>query len=81
MKRDMEVIRDILLEAEKHDPAAAHHEELEVAGRDPHVVHEHAVLLEEAGYIVASFSMGNPPRNRHPAAHLGRVRPTGQHPG
>ena len=58
----MEIVREILLDGEKIDPASGEYHALELEGRDGHVVYEHAVLLEEEGYIVASFAMGNPPQ-------------------
>ncbi len=50
MKRDMELIRAILLEVEKQDPAS-NLPAIEIEGYDNKTVFEHAKLMEEGGLI------------------------------
>ena len=51
MKRDMDLIREILLKIEEHDVNSPSSANLEIEGYSPREVYEHARLLENAGLI------------------------------
>jgi len=53
MKRDMNLIRDILLAAEAQDPLAENPGPFEIAGVDPRVFARHVELLVDAGLLRA----------------------------
>ena len=64
MKRDMDLIRSIMLHLESHPEADLHLTEVEVEGYEKDVVTGHLVLLQEAGFIelsVERFGGGEPP--------------------
>ena len=51
MKRDMDLIREILLKIEEHDVNSPSSTNLEIEGYSPREVYEHARLMENAGLI------------------------------
>ena len=51
MKRDMDLIRTIMLELEGRSEPALNLTEMTIEGHDDAVVLEHLILLEEAGFI------------------------------
>lgn len=55
MKRDMDLVREILLEAEAHDPDGTI-PELELDEWSPEMVFEHVLLLRNAGFVEAALS-------------------------
>ena len=57
MKRDMDLIRQILIEIEEasFSPAGVR---LQIPGRSPTEISYHVKLLAEAGFIGARFSLG-----------------------
>lgn len=60
MKRDMELIREILLEAERIVvPGGQQFPTLTVEGWDHAVVYEHARLLTSAGFLIAAYELSN----------------------
>ena len=52
MQRDMDLVRKVLIEMEKH-PAPLHQSALQIADEDDELVSYHVMLLEEAGFITA----------------------------
>jgi hypothetical protein len=64
MKRDMDLIRTIMLDLEARAEPALNLTDLTLEGHDDAVVLEHLVLLDEAGFIsmnVEHFGSGEPP--------------------
>jgi len=61
VKRDMDLIREILLAVEGADAGASSPLRLELPEWDGHVVYQHARILNDAGYMHASFANGSPP--------------------
>ena len=62
MKRDMDLIRAILLEVEAMDfSGTGEIPELELDGWDGHLVYGHARLLRNAAYLDVTFTAGSPP--------------------
>lgn len=51
MKRDMDVIRDILLTLESSDTARIGRKRIELEGVDPAIIDFHIELLKEAGFV------------------------------
>jgi hypothetical protein len=57
MKRDMDLVREILLAAEKA-PAGGNSDELVIEGHNDDEITEHVRLLVDGGYIEATFFLG-----------------------
>ena len=57
MKRDMDLIRAIMLKLETVEDATVFGSKLEIEGYDPRTLAYHCVLLHEAGFLSA-ISMG-----------------------
>ena len=55
MKRDLDLVRKILFRAEEIPPGTHNQDNLEFDGYDEATVSEHAILMDEAGLIEASF--------------------------
>ena len=51
MKRDMDLVRLIFLEVEKHDANLASYESIKIDGYSSSEIREHVILLEKAGLI------------------------------
>ena len=60
MKRDMDLVRWILLHVEAMDPDGTTLFAYPDA-YDSDATYEHVRLLESAGYVTANYEMGNPP--------------------
>jgi hypothetical protein len=54
MKRDMDLVRQILIDVEEHGPAGHGWVEIEVPGVEPEVISAHVKLLHDAGYVEAT---------------------------
>ncbi len=64
MKRDLELIREILLAVEAaNDPRGSPMPEID--GTEPYVIAHHIGLLEEAGYVTAQNASTQDRRNFH----------------
>ncbi|CAN5368102.1 DUF2513 domain-containing protein [soil metagenome] len=61
MKRDMDVIRAILLAVESRGPTSTY-EHFQLEGYDPEVTDYHVGKLAEAGLLKAQFVFGTAPR-------------------
>lgn len=64
MRRDMNLIRAIMLDLESHPEAELNLQEVALGDHDESVILEHLVLLEEAGMIslsVERYGSGEPP--------------------
>jgi len=70
MKRDMNLIREILLKLEEHDPGQGKLIALKVEGTAQNVVDHHLFLLEDAGLILGV--KGNNP-GENPLHHVNPV--------
>lgn len=68
MKRDMDLVRSILLKVEESPPLSVTNDSFQ--GVEPQVIGEHLQLLEEAGYIEALLKR---PANGVEPYGLGRV--------
>lgn len=55
MKRDMDLIRAIMLELESHSAADLNLEEVVIDGYDDDIVLGHLLLLREAGFIEMNY--------------------------
>jgi hypothetical protein len=62
MKRELDLIRQILLEVEQNDDYLRS-VEIRAEGYSPEQINYHVMLLMEAGYVVGSHSLG--PRDRY----------------
>jgi hypothetical protein len=65
MKRDMDLIRTIMLDLESRAEPALNLSELTIEGHDDDIVLEHLILLDEAGFIsmnVEYYLGGEPPQ-------------------
>jgi hypothetical protein len=65
MKRDMDLIRTVMLDLESYPEAELNLTELTVEGCDDATLLEHLILLEEAGFIamtVERYGGGAPPQ-------------------
>lgn len=62
MKRDMEVIRAVLLAVEQADGPHSGSSHFQLEGYDPGITGYHVRLLKEAGYLKAEFVLGDPPQ-------------------
>lgn len=59
MQRDMDLIREMLLKIEDDPPCDGHlPQDIYIAGRPAHDVDYHLRLLDEAGYIKGTSTMG-----------------------
>ena len=56
MKRDLDLIREILLQVEARGPKQSM--EVEIEGRDRNEIFGHVQLLEEAGFVEVTFTGG-----------------------
>ena len=54
MKRDMDLIRELLLKIEDHDPNSSSYDSIEIEGHSPREICEHVRLLESAGLIAGA---------------------------
>jgi hypothetical protein len=62
MKRDLDLIRDILVQAEESD--SKHLKPVEIEGRDRREIFGHVQILQDEGLVKASF-MGGPTSEIH----------------
>lgn len=58
MKRDLDLIRQILLQAEREPPPRGEIPDVEIEGRSAEEVTQHVRLLEDAGFVKAGYVMG-----------------------
>ena len=59
MLRDMDLVKDILIELGNNTPGTSYNSEnFEIPGHDPEEVHFHLYLLEQAGLIEAHDATG-----------------------
>jgi hypothetical protein len=56
VKRDLDLVRKILFTVENSDTDGLERDSLRLEGYDDQVVARHVQLLDEAGYIIASYS-------------------------
>lgn len=56
MKRDMDLVREILFFVEKIDPSSPSFPNVVIEGRDKQLVRGHCIIMQDAGLIVGSLT-------------------------